>query len=95
MKQPKWKFVDGEHESSGRIRTQYDAGFFLDECERLDADIKLFINDKEVSRKEGIAFGEELYAAHKAKFESTHKQIWVHQGATNCKNAWHKKWVKK
>jgi len=95
IKHPAYKFVDDTAEVAGRIRTQYDAGTFIDNLERLDLDIKVFIDGKEIARADALKFANELYDAHKAKFESTHKKIWVHQGATTCANTYHAKWIRK
>lgn len=53
------------------------------------------VKGKVVTRDEFLAACHAAWDAAKEKKNTTHKLIWVHQGASNAQNTWHQVWVKR
>ena len=56
-------------------------------------DLVITFNGVEVSLDDAITIADFVCDEEKAKFEATHKKIWVHQGATTCANTYRAKWI--
>ena len=54
-----------------------------------------YVMGKPVSFDEAKVAADEAWDAWEAKRDATKKPVWIHQGGSNAKNAWHRVWIKK
>ena len=94
MKHIKYQFTDGINSVEGVARCRVTYCQLLDDL-RLPDDCNIFFNGKKIDCASAIALVEQRLDEEQAKFEATHKTVWVHNGATNCRNTWHRKLVRK
>ena len=94
MKQIKYRFSDGINAVEGIARCRATYAQLLQDL-LLPDDCDIFFNEKKIDCASAIALVEQRIDEDQAKFESTRKQIWVQQGATNCRNTYRQKWIKK
>ena len=95
MKHIKYRFVDSTESIEGVARCFSTYLQLLDDLQRLDADIEVYFAGALVSRADAIDLVTARIDEEDARFRSTRKEIWVHTGATNCRNTWHRKLVRK
>ena len=94
MKHIKYQFTDGTNSVDGVARCRVTYCQLLDDL-RLPDDCDIFFNGKKIDCASAIALVEQRLDEEQAKFEATHTKIWVHQGATTCKNTYRAKYIRK
>ena len=78
-----------------------DFGWFRSELQTIEdtnddvTNFVFYVKGKPVSFAQAKVAADEAFDAWKAKREATKKPVWIHQGASNARNSWHKIWVKK
>lgn len=95
MKHIKYRFVDSTESAEGVARSFSDYLALLDDLQRFDADIAVYFGGALISRADAIDLVTARIDEEDARWRSTRKEIWVHAGATNCRNTWRRKLVRK
>jgi hypothetical protein len=82
----------GNHREWTRRQAQQ---FLNDVCCADMTGIDLWLDGKRASLNEVLDAADQVVEDARARRAESHKQIWVHKGASNLRVTWHPVWVRK